>query len=109
MTKHFLQEGSRYNALHVSAKALNAEMCNLILTTVGNPAFVQTLYGLDADAECCKVRILHEMIKCTGSFLTDFEKEGSSHNFFVFLKSFLFMFSMIVFYSRAGSSSLVSY
>ncbi|KAI8441070.1 hypothetical protein MSG28_009335 [Choristoneura fumiferana] len=53
-TPAIMQEGSRYNALHVSAKALNAEMCNLILTTVGNPGFVQTLYGLDADAECCQ-------------------------------------------------------
>ncbi|XP_063384623.1 ankyrin repeat and LEM domain-containing protein 2 homolog [Cydia fagiglandana] len=53
-TPAIMQEGSRYNALHVAAKALNAEMCNLVLTTVGNPAFVQTLYGLDADADCCK-------------------------------------------------------
>ncbi|XP_063366130.1 ankyrin repeat and LEM domain-containing protein 2 homolog [Cydia amplana] len=53
-TPAIMQEGSRYNALHVAAKALNAEMCNLVLTTVGNPGFVQTLYGLDADADCCK-------------------------------------------------------
>ncbi|KAL0879341.1 hypothetical protein ABMA27_003117 [Loxostege sticticalis] len=49
-----MQEGSRYNALHVAAKAMNAELCNLILTTVGNPCFVQTLYGADADLEACK-------------------------------------------------------
>ncbi|XP_045539450.1 ankyrin repeat and LEM domain-containing protein 2 isoform X1 [Papilio machaon] len=53
-TPAIVQEGSRYNALHVAAKAMNAEICNLLLTTVGNPAFVQTLYGMDADAECCK-------------------------------------------------------
>ncbi|CAB3225478.1 unnamed protein product [Arctia plantaginis] len=53
-TPSILQEGSRYNALHVAAKAKNAEICNLILTTVGNPTFVQTLYGMDADAESCK-------------------------------------------------------
>ncbi|XP_072945734.1 ankyrin repeat and LEM domain-containing protein 2 homolog [Epargyreus clarus] len=53
-TPAIVQEGSRYNALHIAAKALNAEICNLILTTVGNPAFVQTLYGADADAEACK-------------------------------------------------------
>lgn len=53
-TPSILQEGSRYNALHVAAKAMNAEICNLILTTVGNPAFVQLLYGMDADAQCCK-------------------------------------------------------
>ncbi|KAH9644561.1 hypothetical protein HF086_000335 [Spodoptera exigua] len=47
-------EGSRYNALHIAAKAMNAEICNLILTTVGNPMFVQTLYGMDADPDSCK-------------------------------------------------------
>ncbi|KAG6463223.1 hypothetical protein O3G_MSEX013749 [Manduca sexta] len=53
-TPAIMQEGSRYNALHIAAKSMNAEICNLILTTVGNPAFVQTLYGMDADAESCK-------------------------------------------------------
>ncbi|XP_026736272.1 ankyrin repeat and LEM domain-containing protein 2-like [Trichoplusia ni] len=53
-TPSILQEGSRYNALHIAAKAMNAEICNLILTTVGNPMFVQTLYGMDADADSCK-------------------------------------------------------
>ncbi|CAH0397175.1 unnamed protein product [Chilo suppressalis] len=53
-TPAILQEGSRYNALHVAAKSMNAEICNLILNTVGNPVFVQTLYGSDADAESCK-------------------------------------------------------
>ncbi|XP_013149091.1 PREDICTED: uncharacterized protein LOC106111508 isoform X2 [Papilio polytes] len=53
-TPAIVQEGSRYNALHVAAKAMNAEICNLLLTTVGNPAFVQTLYGMDADADSCK-------------------------------------------------------
>lgn len=53
-TPSILQEGSRYNALHVAAKAKNADICNLILTTVGDPTFVQTLYGMDADAESCK-------------------------------------------------------
>ncbi|XP_028172688.1 ankyrin repeat and LEM domain-containing protein 2 isoform X2 [Ostrinia furnacalis] len=53
-TPTIMQEGSRYNALHVAAKAMNAELCNLILTTVGNPCFVQALYGSDADIESCK-------------------------------------------------------
>ncbi|CAH2055892.1 unnamed protein product, partial [Iphiclides podalirius] len=53
-TPAIMQEGSRYNALHIAAKAMNAEICNLILTTVGNPSFVQTLYGMDADPESCK-------------------------------------------------------
>ncbi|XP_052744504.1 ankyrin repeat and LEM domain-containing protein 2, partial [Bicyclus anynana] len=53
-TPAIVQEGSRYNALHVAAKSANAEVCNLLLTTVGNPAFVQTLSGSDADADFCK-------------------------------------------------------
>ncbi|KAJ2945243.1 hypothetical protein O0L34_g9314 [Tuta absoluta] len=53
-TPAIMQEGSRYNALHVAAKAMNAELCNLILTTVGNPAFIQCLYGADSDPACCK-------------------------------------------------------
>ena len=54
------QEGSRYNALHVAAKARNAEICSLILQTVGNVAFIQLLYGDDDDDDdddaCCKDR-----------------------------------------------------
>lgn len=50
-----LQEGSRYNALHVAAKAMNPQLCDMILTTVGDPAFVNKLYGGDSDDECCKV------------------------------------------------------
>ncbi|GBP77365.1 Ankyrin repeat and LEM domain-containing protein 2 [Eumeta japonica] len=53
-TPAILQEGSRYNALHIAAKAMNAEICNLILVTVGDPVFIHTLYGNDADPECCK-------------------------------------------------------
>ena len=46
------QEGSRYNALHVAAKARNAEISSLILQTVGNVTFIQLLYGDDDDASC---------------------------------------------------------
>jgi ankyrin repeat protein len=49
------QEGSRYNALHVAAKARNAEICSRILQTVGNVAFIQRLYG-DDDIACCEDR-----------------------------------------------------
>lgn len=44
-TPSILQEGSRYNALHVAAKSKNAAMADLILQTVGNPSFLQLLYG----------------------------------------------------------------
>lgn len=46
-TPSILQEGFRYNALHVAAKSRNARMCELILHTVSNPAFVRLLYGDD--------------------------------------------------------------
>jgi ankyrin repeat protein len=49
------QEGSRYNALHVAAKARNAEICSLILQTVGNVKFINLLYG-DDDHTSCKDR-----------------------------------------------------
>ena len=47
-----LQEGSRYNALHVAAKARNAEICSLILETVSSVAFIRLLYGDDDNASC---------------------------------------------------------
>uniref|UniRef100_A0A8D8RW63 Ankyrin repeat and LEM domain-containing protein 2 n=2 Tax=Cacopsylla melanoneura TaxID=428564 RepID=A0A8D8RW63_9HEMI len=39
-----LHEGCRYNALHVSTKALNAPMTHLLLETIGDPAFTTLLY-----------------------------------------------------------------
>lgn len=46
-TPSILQEGSRYNALHAAAKSKNAAMTDLILQTVGDPAFSKLLYGVD--------------------------------------------------------------
>ncbi|KAJ8984579.1 hypothetical protein NQ317_006041 [Molorchus minor] len=46
-TPSILQEGPRYNALHVAAKVKNAEMTELILSTVSNPEFIKLLYGDD--------------------------------------------------------------
>lgn len=51
-----MQEGFRYNALHVAAKARNAEICSLILQTVGNVGFIQLLYGDDDDDASCNDR-----------------------------------------------------
>ncbi|KAJ8676237.1 hypothetical protein QAD02_012023 [Eretmocerus hayati] len=45
-TPAILQVGCWYNAMHVAVKvAQNAEMCELILNTVGDPEFVKLLYG----------------------------------------------------------------
>ena len=47
-----LQEGCRYNALHVAAMAKNAEICELVLRTVSDVAFMQLLYGEDDVVSC---------------------------------------------------------
>lgn len=46
-TPSILQEGSRYNALHIAAKAKNSKMTELLLNTVTNVEFVKLLYGDD--------------------------------------------------------------
>ncbi|XP_069680457.1 ankyrin repeat and LEM domain-containing protein 2 homolog isoform X2 [Periplaneta americana] len=61
-TPAILQEGSRYNALHVAAKARNGEICDLVLQTVSNVAFIQLLYGDDDTAGCQdRARILLDL------------------------------------------------
>ncbi|KAK9891566.1 hypothetical protein WA026_015526 [Henosepilachna vigintioctopunctata] len=47
-TPSILQEGSRYNALHIAAKAKNSQMAELILNTISNVEFVKLLYGDDS-------------------------------------------------------------
>lgn len=44
-TPSLLKESCRYNALHVAALARNARMCELLLDTIGDPMFIQLLYG----------------------------------------------------------------
>uniref|UniRef100_A0A1B6BZT8 Uncharacterized protein n=1 Tax=Clastoptera arizonana TaxID=38151 RepID=A0A1B6BZT8_9HEMI len=44
-TPAILQEGSRYNALHIAAKSGNATISAYILATVSSPEFVCKLYG----------------------------------------------------------------
>ncbi|XP_068993058.1 ankyrin repeat and LEM domain-containing protein 2 isoform X2 [Neodiprion pinetum] len=47
-TPAILKEGSRYNALHIAVRvACRADMCELILNTVGNPDFIKLLDGED--------------------------------------------------------------
>lgn len=40
-----MQEGCRYNALHIAAKSKNAIITEFILQTVGSPSFAKLLYG----------------------------------------------------------------
>ncbi|XP_047121211.1 ankyrin repeat and LEM domain-containing protein 2 isoform X2 [Schistocerca piceifrons] len=54
-TPAILQEGSRYNALHIAAKARRDDICEFILDTVGDPAFISRLYG-DDDMISCQSR-----------------------------------------------------
>ncbi|KAI5703303.1 hypothetical protein M8J75_010189 [Diaphorina citri] len=42
-----LHEGCRYNALHVSTKAVNPAMTEMLLEIIGNPAFTNLLYDSD--------------------------------------------------------------
>ncbi|XP_014605344.1 PREDICTED: ankyrin repeat and LEM domain-containing protein 2 [Polistes canadensis] len=44
-TPAILQEGCRYNALHIAVKTGRADMCELILSTVGDTEFMQLFYG----------------------------------------------------------------
>ncbi|XP_063907784.1 ankyrin repeat and LEM domain-containing protein 2 isoform X2 [Zophobas morio] len=46
-TPSILQEGFRYNALHVAAKAKSGVLAESILNTISNPKFVKLLYGDD--------------------------------------------------------------
>ncbi|XP_018903728.2 ankyrin repeat and LEM domain-containing protein 2 homolog isoform X1 [Bemisia tabaci] len=44
-----LKEGPRYNALHIAAKAKNAEIASIILKTVSDPNTYVRLYGPEAN------------------------------------------------------------
>ncbi|KAJ8868378.1 hypothetical protein PR048_029894 [Dryococelus australis] len=48
--------------MHVAAKAGNAQMCNMLLTTVGDPAYLALLYGEDNPDSCRdRARILLDL------------------------------------------------
>ncbi|XP_067121785.1 ankyrin repeat and LEM domain-containing protein 2 [Centruroides vittatus] len=51
-TPSILQEGFRYNALHVAAKSKQAAMCRSILSTIEDPKFMRLLYNDDSDIVC---------------------------------------------------------
>lgn len=51
-TPAILQEGSRYNALHVACKSKQLNMVKVILQTIENPEFMAMLYSDDTEATC---------------------------------------------------------
>lgn len=53
-TPSLLKESCRYNALHVAALARNARMCELLLDTIGDPMFIQVLYGQTNAQHCAE-------------------------------------------------------
>lgn len=54
-TPSILQEGYRYNALHVVSKTEHVDMCKLILETISNLSFLQLLYGETNQQFCLDV------------------------------------------------------
>lgn len=44
-TPSILKESVRYNALHVAALSKSGKMCDLLLSTIGKPTYVQMLHG----------------------------------------------------------------
>lgn len=44
-TPVILQEGPRYNALHIAARSNQAGICQLLLDTLEDPSFIDKLYG----------------------------------------------------------------
>ncbi|XP_014247253.1 ankyrin repeat and LEM domain-containing protein 2 [Cimex lectularius] len=55
-TPSILQEGTRYNALHVCARSNNAEVCKYILKTLGDVNFIERMYATKTgSSERCKI------------------------------------------------------
>lgn len=48
-TPVILQEGSRYNALHVAARFKQSALCQLVLETIQDPSFMALLYSDDSE------------------------------------------------------------
>ncbi|XP_023576429.1 ankyrin repeat and LEM domain-containing protein 2 [Octodon degus] len=55
-TPTIVQEGCRYNVMHVAAKENQASICQLILETLENPEFMQLMYP-DDDVDMLQDRI----------------------------------------------------
>ncbi|XP_066902019.1 ankyrin repeat and LEM domain-containing protein 2 homolog [Halyomorpha halys] len=60
-TPSILQEGSRYNALHVAAKSHSAVMCHYILSVISNPEFFHRLYGNNKASNEERINVLLDL------------------------------------------------
>lgn len=56
-TPVILQEGSRYNAMHVSAKANEVKMCHLIVSTLNDEKFWDLMFPNQEDTELGSRRV----------------------------------------------------
>ncbi|XP_076664175.1 ankyrin repeat and LEM domain-containing protein 2 [Andrena cerasifolii] len=60
-TPAILQEGCRYNALHIAVRADRPDMCELILNTVGNADFIKLLYGDECKSYVDRAQIMLDL------------------------------------------------
>ncbi|XP_061932275.1 ankyrin repeat and LEM domain-containing protein 2 isoform X1 [Apis cerana] len=60
-TPAILQEGCRYNALHIAVRADRPDMCELILNTVGNTDFIKLLYGDECKSYVDRAQIILDL------------------------------------------------
>lgn len=60
-TPAILQEGCRYNALHIAVRADRPDMCELILNTVGNAEFIKLLYGDECKSYVDRAQIMLDL------------------------------------------------
>ncbi|XP_076302481.1 ankyrin repeat and LEM domain-containing protein 2 [Lasioglossum baleicum] len=60
-TPAILQEGCRYNALHIAVRADKPDMCELILNTVGNAEFIKLLYGDECKSYVDRAQIMLDL------------------------------------------------
>lgn len=58
---YLLQEGCRYNALHIAVRADRPDMCELILNTVGNADFIKLLYGDECKSYVDRAQIMLDL------------------------------------------------
>lgn len=80
-----LQEGCRYNVMHVAAKENQPAICQLLLDTLENPDFMRLMYPDDSEGmlhkRICYIVDLYlntpdKVVSCLGCFTFLFFKGG---------------------------------